>query len=571
MSEADLRRGPGRELAGSSGPVDLRTPGILFAAAILAYLPGIAWGLPLGIGPAWTDGWSPDEIAPLGFGEIYHALFSVAPRFSYQYPLFHYAVQLVACAPALLGLWVTGGLREFSATWPYGLADPAFGLRALTLAGRIPSLLMGAGTVVVAHRIGRETWGPRAGVLGAVGSLLAAPLVFYAKTANVDVPALFWTALGIAAFAACARRGVTPRRVAAFGAFAALAIGTKDTAYAPFLAMAPALAFLPGPETDPGGGRWPSRARWRTLGAGAAIAVGLYAVTSGLTLHPGRWWAHVRFLVRGPLDGYWAGTPTPEEFLVTLGRAADVWAGTVGVPLALAGVAGIALAVRERSRSLTLLLPALGAVLGVAVPWRFVFPRFFLVPALILALFAGYGLDRLLGARRSIARWAGIAAAVGALGWAATRDADLTRAMLVETREEAARWLERTARPGDCVAHTFWISKLPRLPEGVRTLEIPWREDPVAVMAAARPRFLVEVAASPGEEEFEYLVTPELRRWLTSPAGGYALALDLPYPGRVTGRLVAWVSPPVRIWVRSGAAPGDGGPGCVDPRTVTLP
>lgn len=582
MGEPGHRAGGGRvrrwadTIGWSVDPVDVRVSAIVFAVAGLAYLPGIGWGLPAGIGPAWTDGWSPDGIAPLGFGEVYHALFSETPNFSYQYPLFHYYVQVVACAPVLLALWATGGIEGFSATWPYGLADPPAALAGLTVAGRIPSLVMGAGAVVAAWQIGRETFGRRAGMLGAAAVGLAAPLVFYARTSNVDVPAFFWTALGISVFAACVTRGVTLARAVAFGLFAALAIGTKDTAWAAFVAMAPALALLPGPGGAVGSDRvprgWgrPPPGRWRTLGIGVGVAILAYLVTSGLAIAPGRWIDHVRFLVYGPLDGYWAGAPTPEELVATAIRAARVWAGAVGAPVAVLAAVGAAWAARWRPGALWLLPPALAAIAGVVLPWRFVFPRFFLVPALVAGLFAGFALDRLLAGRRAGFRRAGVVAAVLALGWGVAKGVDLTWAMFDETREEAAAWLEAEARPGDCVAHTFWISKMPAPPEGVLVLELPWREEPVATMAAERPRFLVEVAASPGEEEFEYLVTPALRRWLASSEGGYRLAFELPYPGRVAGRQIAWVSPPVRIWVREG--PGSGGPSaCEDPREVTLP
>jgi 4-amino-4-deoxy-L-arabinose transferase-like glycosyltransferase len=68
------------------------------------------------------------------------------------------------------------------------------------------------------------------------------PFPYYAKTANLDVPYLFWFALSVLFFLRALRRG----RAADFGFFAlaaAAAVATKDQAFALYVLTVPFLVW----------------------------------------------------------------------------------------------------------------------------------------------------------------------------------------------------------------------------------------------------------------------------------------------------------------------------------------
>ena len=76
-------------------------------------------------------------------------------------------------------------------------------------AGRVLSLAMSLGVLIVVYRCGRELGDPLAGVLAAALLAFSVPFVYYAKTANLDVPYLFWFALSLLFFLRALRRART--------------------------------------------------------------------------------------------------------------------------------------------------------------------------------------------------------------------------------------------------------------------------------------------------------------------------------------------------------------------------
>ena len=67
----------------------------------------------------------------------------------------------------------------------------------LTLISRLVSIAAGAGTLLAIYACGARTFGKRAGIFAAAMFALVTPFVYYAKTANLDVPYLFWFALSL--------------------------------------------------------------------------------------------------------------------------------------------------------------------------------------------------------------------------------------------------------------------------------------------------------------------------------------------------------------------------------------
>src|SRR5690349_1367405 len=82
-------------------------------------------------------------------------------------------------------------------------------------AGRVLSLALSLGLLVLVYRCGRELGDAWAGVLAAALLALCVPFAYYAKMANLDVPYLFWFALSLLFFLRALRRA-QPRDFALF-------------------------------------------------------------------------------------------------------------------------------------------------------------------------------------------------------------------------------------------------------------------------------------------------------------------------------------------------------------------
>jgi hypothetical protein len=443
---------------------------VLAAAAFLAGW-GLDWGLPA------EYGWAPDEVLPRDVAE------AAAQRFSggwhSKYPPFHFALLALVTAPARL----------------------AGGNHAAMAASRLLSLAMGLATLASLFALTRRLAGDRAAVLGAAVFATSVPFVYYAKTANLDVPYVFWSSLALLAFV---RFGEThrPADAAGFAVAAAAAAATKDQAFALFVLP----AFVMVAEIR--------RARLLAGAAGGVAATlhdrrflalagsGLlaYLLLANVLGNPAGFAAHVR-LITGPASRDFRMFPAgPAGELRLAYETLRHLAFAMGWPALVAAVAGIAMAARPpRDRRLlsTLSFPVSYALFFLAVV-LYVYDRFLLPVILVLAPFAGVALDRAWRARR----------AGGALGAACVLGFSLVRAVSVDVllagdgRYEAEAWLRREAAPPLRVAAVGPLGYLPRL-EGLE-----WRRlGPAAArIQAVRPDVVVVNAdyaarADPGSGE----------------------------------------------------------------------
>lgn len=107
--------------------------------------------------------------------------------------------------------------------------------------GRAISLAMGAGTVLTIYRLGAQLFDQRAALFAGLVAAFTAPFVYYAKTANLDVPLTFWVLLSLYFFV---RHLETEEDfyLALFTATGVLAMCTKDQAYAFY--VLPAALYL---------------------------------------------------------------------------------------------------------------------------------------------------------------------------------------------------------------------------------------------------------------------------------------------------------------------------------------
>ncbi|MFQ5698101.1 MAG: ArnT family glycosyltransferase, partial [Myxococcota bacterium] len=278
--------------------VEHRAACALVAAALAMYAIGLGWGLPSGTGPERVTPWGHDDIMPLGpLSEAQELLRGGSLDRFLGYPLMQYGLVLGAYSPYLAWVALGGGLATPVGHYPYGLSDPGQVLPTLTLLARSVTLAMAGGTVAAAYALGLWLFGRRTGLLSALFVMGLYPMFYYSRTGNLDVPYLCWGAWGLAFYGLIVRRGLTLRRGAALGVFAALAAGTKDQAAALFLLLPALIVPLHLRRTrdlPPG-----ARGRQRALALAVPVAAGTaaYALASGLVVSPARWWAHVRYIL----------------------------------------------------------------------------------------------------------------------------------------------------------------------------------------------------------------------------------------------------------------------------------
>ncbi|HZM49322.1 MAG TPA: glycosyltransferase family 39 protein [Vicinamibacteria bacterium] len=420
----------------------MRTRGALLlvlAAALVLGAWGLRWGLPS------EFGWAPDEVLP---AEVDAA---VAQRFAHgwhgKYPPLHFALLAAASAPARLAGHVAG--------W-----DAARVHDARMTSGRVLSLALSLGVLLVVYRCGRETGDARAGVLAAALLALSVPFPYYAKTANLDVPYLFWFALSVLFFLRALRRG----RAADFGFFAlaaAAAVATKDQAFALYVLTVPFLVWeivrrrrAEGPNSSV----WADR-RLALLLVGGAIA---FAVLGGALFNPGGWIAHVR-LIAGPAStAFRMFDQGLSGHIALLAQTARHLAFVMGGPSLLAALAGLVFAWQDRAHQralLATLVPAVSYVAFFPLVVLYVYDRFLLPVALVLALFGGLALARATRARS----WAAKAAVAGVLALSLARAASVDILMARDSRYAVEDWLRREVGPGPLVAAVGPLEYLPRL------------------------------------------------------------------------------------------------------------
>jgi hypothetical protein len=438
----------------------------ILAMVFAVEVAGIGWGLPA------SDGWDNDGVAPRDF--LAGLVETVQPGHFTTYPPVHLVLLALLTAP--ITLVALAHAHSFAAP---DVIEEILRVRYMTpiaYASRLVSVAMSLGTVWAAAKIAEELRGPRAGWCAAALVGVNVPLTYYAHTSNLDVPYLFWGSLALLALVrAVARR--EPRRLRRWGVLAALAVGTKDQAYALFLLGVPAtLGSWIG--LDPWA-RSNVRALLRHASQAIAIAVGLLAVIDGAIFNPSGLLGRVRFLM-GPASQTYA-------------QYTDDWVGRGYVlrdvvshfdryyPLAFAPIVvfGLWLVVRESGRGRTLLVAGL-APLFAAVSFSVAFNcvarrtdhRFLLPQSLMAGIYGGLALQALLWTRLALARWVARVYAGGAFATGLFGAADVDANLVLDPRYDAEAWLRAHAGPGDTI-ETYGLNVyMPRFAPGVSVTRV---------------------------------------------------------------------------------------------------
>jgi hypothetical protein len=404
-----------------------------FAASELVTL---GWDLP------GSHGWENDGVAPRDlFGGLAHNL---TPGATHRYPLFHYLLLAIPSLPVVL-LAVLSGPLGAEAVRDRVLAVPT--MTALSLIAKLVATLMACVSVLVLARIVRRCFGARAGRWAALFAATNLTFAFYGRVSNLDVPYLTWTLCALDALLDVLEHG-GGRGARRTAVFAALAVATKDQAYASFVLVLPGyLLFVP----------WLERARFsagyaRTLGRAFGTGALAYALASGALFNPRGFLRRLDDL-RGPSSQAWRAYSKDGSGLVANvhdawhAAAHDFWPVPV-LALALVGVV-VALASRPGAGVLERRAPrALPIVAGVS---SFVFftlavarseHRFLLPLGFVLSAYGGVAAEALLRATtRFGAERGGRALLTGALGWAALTSFAVHLTQLGDARREVARFL----------------------------------------------------------------------------------------------------------------------------------
>ena len=546
---------------------------LLVALALVVFAPGLDWGIPHATGPERVHGWGNDDALPLSALSEMHATF-VEPgeQRNVGYPWFYFALHAGVYAPTMGALWLAGDLERPSARFPFGLRDPVRAVWLLDFQSRLLHLLLAVVLILAIEDAARALAGRTAGLCAGLSALSAFPLAYYVRVGNPDLPALAFTALGLAVVARSLAEGLSARRGTWLGVWVALAATTKDQAGASFVLAVPALfaVHLAGQRRVLG-----RRATWTPLLAAALGLLGTFLVASGALVDPDRLRAHLELLLRaaegGELDlarhaASAAGVRAQLGDLV--GHLKDVMGpGLFGVALASVG-----LAVWQDRRLFVFVLASAG-FFALLVPVGFSLIHYLLPVALPLYVVVGFGWARaaalLFGAR---GERVAIAAAVLLAAFASLRTLDLTHAMLTDSRYAAGEWLEAAMQPGDRLLYFGPPMRLPHLRADVATLAVQQEADRVLV-ERERPEFVYvtpdESAAGRRRVEwrrggyaiFNWFVGPELWERLVDGRAGYRLVARFQSP-----RLLPWidrpalsypaVNPPIHLFVREDLAAG---------------
>jgi hypothetical protein len=464
----------------------------ILAGSLVLNVVGIGWGVP--------GRWVPNEIDPA------YVVSALSTRFVggwYEwYPPLHFYVLTLAISPLLL-LEALGRLSLGSAT----------GYTLALVACRLVSVAAGAGTVLAAALCGTQVFGKRAGAFAAAIVALTAPFLYYSKTANVDVPYLFWFGCSMVFYLRIltnlADRVITPADGAArasqrdsphpesripnqvlffvlFSACATFAVCTKDQAYALYALMpAPIIYYIWRANRAAGRPRPLLRALVDLrLVAAATTTVVLFALCHNLVFNAGGFVNHFRLLTGGTVVFFQVFEPTVSGHLKLLMLTVRLIQISLGWPLFLVSIAGMLIAAataRARRVAVWLVLPVVSYYLGVIDLVLYNYDRFILPIAFILAIFGGFAFDRWLVAER----WRAIAAAC-VFAYTCFYSATVDVLMLGDSRYTVERWMKSNIHRDELVATSGLREYLPRI-DGFGLVDVGTTAD----LKEARPAFCV--------------------------------------------------------------------------------
>jgi hypothetical protein len=445
----------------------------LLAGILVLHVVGIGWGLPA------SDGWDNDGVAPRDF--LAGLVETVTPGRFYTYPPVHLVLLALVTAPVtLVALARAPSLAQADVVHeilrvPY-MTTIAYGARFVSLA-------MSLGIVWAVAKMAEELRGRRAGWCAAAFVGVNVSFTYYAHTTNLDVPYLFWGCLALLALLRAVVRH-EPRRLRSWGLFAALAVGTKDQAYALFLLSVPAGLGL-WLVLDPWA-RASARRVLREAGIAVAIGVGLLVVVDGALYNPGGFRARIHYLLGPASQAYaqytndWTGR---WEVVRDLFRHVDHYYPPAFAVLVLVGLVLVVRGDRrDPARLVAGLLPLL-VLVSFTVAFNCIARRtehrFALPQAVLAGVYGGVAVEAFVFRPRvKLARWLARLSVGAAFAVALFAAADVDANLLLDPRYDAEAWLREHVGPGETI-ETYGLNVyMPRFPEGAHVVRVgPEPED----------------------------------------------------------------------------------------------
>jgi len=442
---------------------------IVIAGSTALNVVGVWWGLPAL--------WAGDEITPTS------VLLSLSQRFTHgwfnRYPPVHFYVLTAVFSPWLIA-------KHFG--WihlPYDVQDVL-----LPLLSRLVSVAAGVGTLIAVYACGARAFGRRAGVFAAAMLALLAQFVYYSKTANPEVPYVFWFAVSLVFYLRLIETG-RMRDGAIFAVAAVLSICTKDQAYALYLSTPFVVIYH----------FWRlNRARAashpllravldRRLMVTGLVGAATFALIYNIPFNTAGLLAHVRDITGIGSQPYRMVEPTMSGRLALARLTLDLNQRSWGWPLWIVSLAGLAVAASDRRTwraAAALLLVALGYYLGFVDTILYVYDRYLLPICVVQALFAGLALDRFLRHRGPVPRGWRVAVVTGLFAYAALYATTVDVLMVRDSRRTIEAWLRAHVNETDLVGTVFPPTILPRLSE-FRSEDLGSIED----LRGAKPAYYV--------------------------------------------------------------------------------
>jgi hypothetical protein len=463
----------------------LRSPLLWILLVVgLVHAIGLGWGLP------GSDGWDNDGVAPRDFLPGLAASFTWG-RF-YTYPPLHLAILAILTLPVTLVALARAPSTALADVVSEMIKVPY--MTAMSGIARAVALVMSLAIVVFIARIAEELRarelgipGPRlrdnarvrrAGYFAAAFAGVNASFAYYSKTSNLDVPQLFWSTWALLTLTRAMTRQ-EPRLLRRAFALAALAVGTKDQAYALFLLSAPIGLGL-WLATDASAREHRSRILRETAIAVAGAAL-LLAFVDGAIFNPKGFQARVSFLTGSASQDYveytsdWSGRV---RLLGDIARKFDRQYPFVLAPVVLLGLVRACIGASRRPARPSGWAPALLPLLA-AISFTVTFngtarrtdARFLISQAIVLAVYGGLGLDWIVFAPRRPLRIAGQALMSVAMAKALFMCVSVDANMLADPRYDIEEWLAAHVRPGDTIetyGHNVYMPRLAPLAHVIR-------------------------------------------------------------------------------------------------------
>jgi hypothetical protein len=483
-----------------------RTPlAWVLAMAIGLRVIGLCWGLPS------SDAWDNDGIAPRDFWPGLIESFTRGHFFTY--PPAHLALLALLTSPVTALVLARAPTLSVSDVIGEALKVPY--MTSYTLIARAVTAGMSIGVIYAISKIAEEIAGRRAGLLAAVVSTVNVIFTYYSHTSNLDVPYLCWATFAVLALTRCIARD-EPRRLRASFVLAAVAIASKDQAYALFLLGIPLSLATAALVASP----YFAKPRVFVIELAWAFALSILALglLDGAVVNPSGFRARLDYLTG----------PATEPYAY---YSADAWGRILALydtvrrfdehyPLLLAPfvIGGLVRTVKDpqRRRRAAGLVP-MWAALSYSLLFNCVARRTeqrFLMPQMVLwAVYAGIGLDWLWEKARlargyrwhHFHRWLPAAVCALGFGWAFFRCADVDANLMLDPRYEAEDWLARHVAPGDALEVHGKSVYLLRPPKQARVIRVgpepvasrnplyraEEREDKLVNIGARSPRWIV--------------------------------------------------------------------------------